>query len=53
MRIRKTNSDERLDLLEQGQNFGWTQDFRELRQDAMLCLDHWLGSEESSDNNMA
>ena len=33
-------------------NFARTPDFRELRQDAILCLDQWFGSEKNSDNNM-
>ena len=33
--------------------FGWTQEFRELRQDAMLCLDHWIGSEGTDEKTEA
>ena len=34
-------------------NFGQTQSFRELRQEAILCLDHWIGGEENRDNNLS
>lgn len=32
-------------------NFGRTQSFRELRREAVMCLDNWFASKENDDNN--